>query len=683
MYKVGIDVGGTFTDFTLQEEASGAIRFYKVPSTPRDPSEAIAQGMAQLLENFATPAKSVSHVSHGTTVATNIVIERRGAPTGLLITRGFRDIIEIGRQTRPRVYDYAAVKPPPLVPRELRLEIDERLAADGTVLRPLEDGEVEVAAASLRAAGVKAVAVCFLHSYRNAAHERRAREILERLIPGAYVSISSDVLPEFREYERLSTTVLNSYVGPPMDAYLGRFVEKARKIGVEGNPYTIHSNGGLMSPVTARAFPVRTCLSGPAAGVVGAAEIGKAAGFPNLISFDVGGTSTDVSLVPDGQPIFASQRLVAEYPVKMPMIDIHVIGAGGGSIAWIDDAGGLKVGPQSAGADPGPVAFGRGGERVTITDANICLHRLNPESLLDGRLRVDEAASRAAISRQIASPLGLSVEAAAEGIVRIANASMSRAIRSVSTERGNDLSRFALFAFGGAGALHAVDVAQGCGIPTVVVPQEPGTMCARGMLLSHLSIDFVRTLIAPADACSWERLRTLFGEMRGAAEEWFERERIEPARRLLRHHIDARHEGQNYEVAVSIDPEGEDALTTFLRDFRVAHAKEYGHDIPGRGVEIVNCRTQAVGLLARGALKPHDRRGRIEDALRGKRDVWFGAGDGWTSTPVYWRDDLPSEARLKGPAIIEEMSSTIVLTPGRDARVDPLGNVVIAMNGAA
>ncbi|MEK7835815.1 MAG: hydantoinase/oxoprolinase family protein, partial [Pseudomonadota bacterium] len=403
-YRIGIDVGGTFTDFTLLRETDGQVSFHKVASTPRDPSQAIEHGIAELLGIHNIAAGEVGHIGHGTTVATNLVIERRGALTGMLTTRGFRDVIEIGRQVRPHLFDYGVTKPPPLAAREHRIEIGERVNSRGEVLVALDEREVETAAAQLSRAGVKSVAVCFLHSYRNPAHEQAARRVVERLMPDAYVSVSSEVLPEFREYERWSTTLLNAAVGPRMEAYLDSFLTRVKQLGIAVEPFTIHSNGGLMSMRAVRAYPVRTCLSGPAAGVVGAAEIGRVAGFANLVTFDVGGTSTDVSLVYRGKPLFSSSRLVADYPVKTPMIDIHVIGAGGGSIAWMDDAGALKVGPKSAGADPGPAAYARGGTEPTITDAQISLHRRNPVALLDGRLKVDESAARSVITDKVARP---------------------------------------------------------------------------------------------------------------------------------------------------------------------------------------------------------------------------------------------------------------------------------------
>jgi N-methylhydantoinase A len=676
-FRIGIDVGGTFTDLTMVAEQDRSITYFKVPSTPHDPSEAIERGIVGILARARAAARDVAHVSHGTTVATNIVIERKGARSGLLTTRGFRDVLEIGRQLRPHLYDYAVRKPKPLVARAERIEIGERIAADGAVLSPLDDAEVERALRALAASRIEAIAICFLHSYQRPEHEARAASIAQRLLPDAFVSVSSEILPEFREYERMSTTVVNAYVGPRMQRYLGRFLERVRGLGIPGAPYTIHSNGGLMSVETVRRHPVRTCLSGPAAGVVGAAVVGRAAGIDDLVTFDVGGTSTDVSLIHRGAPLYTSNRLVAEYPVKTPMIDIHVIGAGGGSIAWIDAAGALKVGPRSAGAMPGPVAYGLGGVEPTLTDANICLGRLDPVALLDGALKVDAEAARAALLERIAKPLGLGLEDAAHGIIAIANSNMARAIRSVSTERGYDLRAFTLCAFGGAGPLHAAEVAVECGIPRVLAPQEPGTMCARGMLLTDISLDFVRSVLVPADAPSWPRIAQLFAEMIGEGQAWLEGERVAPGERSFVRHIEARYDGQNFEVRVEADDRVIASLEAFIPAFAAAHRQEYGYDIPGRGAEIVNCRVKAVGRVPKARQERVARDGRLDDALLARRRVHFGRDAGWQETPVYARGRLPTQVPIAGPAIVNEMSATSIVLPGQRAFADAFDNLVI------
>jgi N-methylhydantoinase A len=677
MVRIGVDVGGTFTDFTLLDEADGTVRFFKVPSTPRDPSEAIEDGLRQMLGLCAVPAAQVGYLGHGTTVATNIVIERRGARTGLITTRGFRDVLELGRQSRPSIYDYRVQKPPVLVPRDRRVEVTERMGPDGTVLRPLEEGTADAAIAVLRAARVESVAICFLHAYRNPDHERRVAQAVRAALPDAFVSVSSEILPEFREFERMSTTVVNAFVGPRMGRYLGALRERVRGLGIPAEPYTIHSNGGLMSVAAVMQAPVRTCVSGPAAGVVGAASIGIAAGLPDLITFDVGGTSTDVSLIEGGRPLFTSARSVAGYPVKTPMLDIHVIGAGGGSIARLDDAGALKVGPESAGADPGPVAYGRGGTQPTITDANLVMGRLEAGTLLGGRMTLDVGAARDAIERLIARPLGRSVEEAAFGIVQIANAGMSRAIRSVSIEKGYDLGRFALAAFGGAGPLHAVEVAAECDIPRVLVPREPGTLCARGMLLTDLSADYVRSHFSDADDASWRAVLALFAEMESEGASWLEREGIAPADRAFRRVLDARYRGQNFEVKVDCGGLDATGLAEMEQRFHAAHTREYGYAIAGRGIELVSARVQAIGRVRHA---PHARiagGASLAAARSGRRPVFMDPRTGWTTADIYVREALPVAVAIPGPAIINEMSATTLVRPGQAAVLDPFGNIVI------
>ena len=672
MYRIGFDVGGTFTDFSLHDTASGMLRHFKVPSTPADPSEAIEAGLRTLLDTLHIAPGEIGFVGHGTTVATNMVIERRGVATGLIITRGFRDVLEIGRQVRPHLYDYTVRTPVPLVPRECRLEVSERIDAGGAVLQPLDETEVAAAADCMAAQGVAAIAICFLHAYLSDAHERRAAEIIRARLPHIYLSTSSGVLPEFREFERFSTTAINAYIGPRMERYLDRLLGRLSGLDLTTKPYTIHSNGGLMSVESVRQYPVRCCLSGPAAGVVGAAEVAREAGHANLITFDAGGTSTDVSLIERGVPAFASARTIADYPVRSPMVDVHVIGAGGGSIAWLDDAGALKVGPRSAGADPGPVAYGLGGTEPTLTDANIVLQRLDPAALLGGRMPLDASASRRAIAETIASPMGLSVEQAALGIIRIAVANMSRAIRSVSTEKGHDVREFALFPYGGAGPLHAAAVAAECGIRRVLVPVEPGTMCARGILLSDVSLDLVRSEITPADEGSWSRIMERYATMQESGRVWLESERIAADRRRFERVIEARYKGQNHEVQVRLA--GDDVrFGDFVGAFADAHRREYGYDVPGRAVEVVNCRLKAIGLIERPA--PHFIGAVGPAQAKATREVYFDAG--WIATPVFDRADLAIGTRLAGPAIIDEMSATTLVPPGCAINVDRSGNLLM------
>ena len=680
MYRIGVDVGGTFTDFTLLDESSGDIHFYKTPSTPHDPSEAIEHGLRGMLDTLDMAAGQVTYLGHGTTVATNIVIERRGARTGLITTRGFRDVLELGRQARPSIYDYRVEKPPVLIPRDRRVEVLERIGPAGEVLTELDEVSLEAAVRKLADMGVESVAVCFLHSYRRPEHEERARAVLKAILPDAYITLSSEILPEFREFERMTTVAINAFVGPRMGAYLERFRGRVRQVGIPVEPYTIHSNGGLMSADTVYASPVRTCVSGPAAGVVGAAEIGRIAGLPNLITFDVGGTSTDVSLIDNATPLYTSARLVAGYPVKTPMLDIHVIGAGGGSIAMIDDAGSMKVGPRSAGAAPGPVAYGRGGTEPTITDANLCLGRLDAKTLLGGRIQIDLEAARQVIRDTIATPLGLTLEQAAHGIIQIANANMSRAIRSVSVEKGYAMGDFALCAFGGAGPLHAAEVAVECGLPRILIPREPGTVCARGMLLTDLSADYVRSFFADATLDNWQHVLTLFDSMKAEGAAWLDTEKVPAVDRRFKPVLDARYRGQNFEVKVDCDGIGPDDPAELEERFHAAHTKEYGYDIRHRAIQFVSARLQAVGVVPKAPQAEVAGGASVDSARVGSRPVYFDAAHGWLDTPVYRRVDLPAGSSIAGPAIINEMSATSLILPGQSADVDRWGNLIVSTN---
>ncbi|WP_116082343.1 hydantoinase/oxoprolinase family protein [Tropicimonas sp. IMCC34011] len=675
MYRIGVDVGGTFTDFVMEKQGGGSIAFYKVPSTPDDPSEAIASGIVEMLKRHSVDPGDIAYVGHGTTVATNMVIEHRGVPTGLLTTRGFRDVLAIGRQTRPSLYDWGVRKVAPLVERYRRREIDERIDRRGTALVVPDAAEIEAEVRALRDSGVEAIAVGFLHSYRNAAHERAVRDLIAKIAPDIFVSISSEVVAEFREFERFSTTVLNAYVGPRTRKYLHRLRDRIAAAGISVEPLTFHSNGGLLPVRTVEELPVLTCLSGPAAGVIGATRIGAEIGQSEIITFDVGGTSTDVSLITKGKPQFTSSRLVSGHPVRMPMVDIHVIGAGGGSIARIDDAGALKVGPVSAGAVPGPISYLRGGTEVTLTDANIVLGRLNPVALLEGRMKVDRGLAETAIRTKIAEPLGLSVEAAAAGIIRIATANMSRAIRSVSTEHGHDLSQFALYAFGGAGALHAAEVAEECGLDRIVVPREPGTLCARGVLLSDVSRDYVRTALIVAGDAGWGEVVAMGAGMREDGEAWLASEARSEAAHELRFTLDARYLGQSHSIAVPLETLDAAAMTDFIARFHAAHNDQFGYRLDDQPVEIVNIRLKAVRFVEKGAAPEAEAGLTLAEAQIESRQVYFA--DGWAPTPVYRRAGLPYGAPFSGPAIVEEMSGTTVVLPGQRAELDRFGNIHI------
>jgi N-methylhydantoinase A len=680
MWRVGVDSGGTFTDICLVDEDSGEVRVWKVPSTAGDPSLAIAAGVVEGLREAArADATSVVYFGHGTTVATNTLIQHRGALTGLITTEGFRDLAEIGRQRRPHLYDLQADKPPVLAPRGLRLEVSERLRHDGRVETPLCEDQVRAAVRHLRGAGAQAIAVCFLYAYVDDAHERRVRDIVESEFPEAFVTCSHEVAPEFREYERLSTTLVNAYLGPTMAGYLQALGPRLAGAGIRVAPHVTQSNGGVMSFETARAQPVRTVLSGPATGVVGGLEVGRRAGFHDLITFDMGGTSTDVSLIEGGRPKLAGELEVHGYPLKTPALDIHTVGAGGGSIAHVDAGGLLKVGPRSAGAVPGPVCYGQGGEEATVTDANVVLGTLNPRHLLGGRMPIDAARAHAAIAT-LATRLGLDVTATAQGIVSVVTASMARAIRVISVQRGHDPRDYTLVAFGGAGPLHAARLARELEIPRVLVPRHPGILCALGLLLSDLKTHYVQTRLMPAVAETLPRMRETFEALERRAAAWFEREGIAPEARALRRSVDMRYAGQNYELPVAFPdgPPGPALLEALTAGFERAHEQLYGYIAEEEQVQAVTFRLEAVGAVRRAELTAHPPATTDVAYTRvGAREVWLAEVGRAVPCCVYDRARLGPGHRLAGPALVDQMDATTLLLPGQSAVVDPFLNLLV------
>jgi N-methylhydantoinase A len=657
---VGVDTGGTFTDFVLIQD--GAVRIHKEVSTPDDPSRAILNGLATL-----GIVESQMTVIHGSTVATNAVLERKGARVALITTAGFADILEIGRQTRPRIYGFEMRRAAPLVPAKLRLEVRERLDERGHALLSLDQTSMTGALATLAREQVESLALCLLFSFVNPEHEHIIAEQARAM--GLYVSASADVLPEFREYERASTVVLNAYVGPIIDRYLGQ---------LEGGlpPDTplriMQSNGGSISTTTARREAARTLLSGPAAGVVGAAFMAKASGFEQIISFDMGGTSTDVAHV-SGTIAETSEGSVGGYPMRLPMIDIHTVGAGGGSIAWFDTGGALRVGPASAGANPGPAAYGRGGTEPTVADANIVLGRLIPEHVLGGALPIDPAAASAAVSK-IARRLALSPEEAALGMLRIVTAHMEGAIRVISVQRGYDPRECTLVAFGGAGPLHACELAASLRIPRILIPPVAGVLSAFGMLAADIVKDYVRTVMLPLAgsnaviAAELARLTDrgrldLIGE--GCAE----------GRILIERALDLRYVGQSYELTVPFD-DGADMASAFHH----AHARRFGYSDEGEPVQIVNVRVKARGPVDTPPMpRQTGDRAAAHAATRRSHRVAFSSADGqliWRQTPVYMRVRLAPGAILTGPAIVAQYDTTTVLPPDWSATVDATGAIL-------
>ncbi|MFI7229473.1 hydantoinase/oxoprolinase family protein [Nonomuraea angiospora] len=680
--RIGVDTGGTFTDICLYDTERNELRVFKVSSTPDDPGRAIIDGVSELLRIAdAGGFADISYFAHGTTVGTNALLTETGARTGLLTTRGFRDLLELARGRRPRLYDLQADKPAPLVPRDLRLEVTERVRHDGTVRTPLDEDEVRAQIRRLRDEGVEAVAVCLLYSYVLPDHERHLARWIEEEFPGAYVSLSSEVLPEFREYERLSTVVANAYLGPKVSGYLARLRERLGEKGLAARPYVTQSNGGVVSFAEAEKYPVRMVLSGPSTGVVGAARLASAAGHPDIITFDMGGTSTDVSLVQRGAPRASSGLDLDGRAIRTAMLDIHTVGAGGGSVARLDSGGLLKVGPQSAGAFPGPACYGHG-DLPTVTDANVVLQVLNPEYFLGGRMKIDPEASRRAVGT-LAAELGMSIEDTAQGIIRVVTANMARAIRVISVQRGHDPRDYVMVPFGGAGPLHASRLAAELGMTTILVPESPGALSALGLLLTDVRSDFSRTAVMPlgtggADPSAGD-VAAVFAELDAQAERWFEASDIEERARGTRRQLDLRYAGQNHELTVAFPagPVTAESVAAALDDFAAAHERAYGYANPGNPVQAVTFRVQAWGEIdARPSSSPVVG-GRPEGEQPRSREVYLPELGGFHECLVYDRAALAPGTAVEGPAIIEQMDTTTLVLPGSTARVDAHRNLVI------
>ncbi|MEZ5316279.1 MAG: hydantoinase/oxoprolinase family protein [Vicinamibacterales bacterium] len=649
--RFGIDTGGTFTDF-VRLGPDGLV-VHKVRSTPDDPSRGILEGVGDL-----TGTRAGLDVVHGSTVATNAVLERRGARVALFATRGFEDVLRIGRQTRPALYDIFVPPRRPIVDPALTVGVPERLGADGAVVEPLDLTAVDEAAGRARAAGADVAAVCLLHAYANPVHERA---VVERLRAAGWLACAShEVLPEYREFERWSTTAVNAYVAPLMARYLSRL-----EAALEGSRLAImQSNGGSIIASAARVQAVRTVLSGPAAGVVGARAVAAAAGFPRVISFDMGGTSTDVSLV-DGEIGLTTDAVIGDFPVRLPMIDIHTVGAGGGSIASVDTGGALRVGPESAGAQPGPACYGVG-TALTVTDANLLLGRLDPEYFLGGRMSLVPDRARDAADG-LAATLDLGVDELAEGVVRVANANMERAIRVVSVERGHDPRRFALVAFGGAGGMHACELARRLEMRTVIVPRHAGVLSALGMILADVTRDYSASVLEPTDAIRPRDLDRRFAPLVHAARRELRAEGFPAARQVIQRFVDVRYVGQSYEITLPYAP-------GYRQAFDAIHGRVYGYSNPRRATELVNIRVTATGVTTKPTL-PYRRPGRarrpVPEAIRP------GRFDGRTVKVAFHRwSALEPGAAGRGPAVIAGGEATVVVPPDFVFRVDGFGNVI-------
>jgi N-methylhydantoinase A len=671
---VGVDVGGTYTDVVLIDEEGGDIQIAKVFSTPSDQAIGLMGG----LDATGTSPADLAMLIHGTTVATNAVIERRGARCGLITTRGFRDVIELRRRNRPHTYGLIG-EFEPLVPRERRLEVDERTDFEGNILVPLNEAQVEAAAKRLLAQKAEAVAVCFLHSYANPRNEEKARQVLERVWPNGYIVLSSEIMPEFREFERGSTTVVNAYVQPLVGRYLDSLARRLHERGYRKDILLIQSNGGVMSLDVGKRLAINTISSGPAAGVIAAAAIARAANCRHSIACDMGGTSLDLSLIVNEAP-FMSTETEIEYgiPVKVPMIDIRSVGAGGGSIAWVDKAGMVQIGPRSAGAEPGPVCYNRGGEEPTLTDANLVLGRLNPQHCIgqtaDFRLDIERA--RTAIGKYIAGPLGLDPDEAAFAIVEVANSKMAGQVRLISIERGHDPREFALIMYGGAGPLHANALLRQLGFAQAVIPLYPGLTCALGCIMADVRHDFVRTVNRRLDRLDLEEMHQIFAEHVARGTALIAEEGVFTDGLAHLHAADMNYDGQIHQIRVLL-PSGTPSIADIATAFEAEYRRHYGAVLKQAPIRLMSLRTTVIGLRPKVDLRcvVTPAATTLSEARRDARQVYFERR--WWETPIYDRALLPLGAELQGPAIVEQRDATVVIEPGTTATGDNYGNLIL------
>jgi N-methylhydantoinase A len=678
-WRIGVDIGGTFTDVAMVEEGSGRIAVAKVLTTPPNFGEGVLQGLRQGLGENVIVAPEVTLLSHATTVVTNALLEQKGARAAFIATRGFRDLLELRRSARADLYDLFQDGPAVLIPRRWRYEVTGRIDAQGEEVTPLAEAEVPALVAAIREAGVATVAVSLMFSFLNDSHEKRLGALLRAALPDVQVFLSSEVLPEIREYERASTTAVCAYVGPLLASYLAQLQAATGRLGLPPL-HVMGSGGGVLDVAECLRMPAVAVESGPAAGVVAAALVGRQLGLENLLSFDMGGTTAKASVIAGGEVAVTSEyevgggtngkRWIAGtgHPIRVPVVDLAEVSAGGGSIAWIDPGGALKVGPQSAGALPGPAAYGRGGTHPTVTDANVVLGYL--DALLDGALKIDRAAAERAIAAHVATPLGLGVPAAAARIIEVVNANMCNALRIVSIERGHDPREFSLMAFGGAGPVHAAFLAEELGVPEVVVPPVPGAFSALGLVATDLRRDFARTLYGPLDSLDPARIGAVLAAMEAEGMAMLEAAGVPAERRLLQRQADCRYRRQAYELTV---PMADGAvvpatLVALAEAFHAKHAQTYGHANAAEPVQLVNLRLTAIGRLPGLALAQPSR---PEASRRGRRAVWFGGQA--IDCGVLWREGLAPAEAIAGPAVIEALDSTTVVPPGWTARVAAQG----------
>jgi N-methylhydantoinase A len=681
--RLAADIGGTFTDIAAFDESSGRILFGKSLSTP----DRLVDGIDAAVSGAKLKFADAGLFLHGSTVAINTLLERTGAKTALITTQGFRDVYEIGRINRPDAYNLFFQKHEPLVERALRFEVNERVLADGEILQKLDDGEVLALAERVAKLGVDAVAILFLHCYRNPEHEARAKRLIEEKYPHLFVSASHELSQEYREFERTSTVVANAYIGPRVKTYLQGIEDHLKKAGFTGSFMVVQSTGGLYEADQAKQYCVRMMESGPAAGVIGTQALCRALGLQNAIAFDMGGTTAKAGVIHKGEALTTGVALLGGYekalPVQIAMMDIFEVSAGGGSIAKVDAAGALHVGPQSAGAVPGPACYGRGGTMPTVTDANLVLGRLGADRFLGGEMKLDLAAAQKAVAEHVGKPLNMDATAAADGILRITATAMSYAVKGVTTERGLDAGDFTLFAYGGAGPLHATQVARELGIRKVIIPQAPGVFSAFGMLFSDLRYDFVRTWFARLADAPFQDIEAVYKEMEQSGRDAISSTSITPNEITVKRAADMRYVGQEHAVTVDLPLElfQKQDRDGIKKCFDEMHELRYGTSAPNEAAEIVSLRSTVTGVIAKPPLEPVDKGTDAppKEAFTGKRKAFFTAKDGFVETPTYARAHLKCGNRIQGPALIEEHASTTVLFPGDVVTVDSLGNLAIAV----
>lgn len=681
--RIAVDIGGTFTDMACFDEATGEISFGKALSTHGH----LHDGIQNTLDGAGVDLTNGYLFLHGSTIAINTLLERNGANTALLITEGFRDIYEIGRVNRPDAYNLFFSKHVPLVPRSQRHEVSERLRADGSLHKPLDEEGVRALARKLREDHIEAVAVLLLHSYRNPDHERRVKAILQEELPGAFVTASHELSQEYREFERVSTAVANAYVGPRVSAYLGELEEHLEEKGFDGDFYAVQSTGGLFPLEHARRDCVRMLESGPAAGVIGAQAICAQLGLPDSIAFDMGGTTAKAGVISEGRPLTTGSALIGGYekalPIQIPMMDIFEVGTGGGSIARVELGNSLRVGPRSAGSMPGPVCYGRGGEEPTVTDANLILGRLDEHNFLGGEMPLYLDRARQAMDAKVATPLGLDATKAADGILRIAVTQMSHAVKAVTTERGLDAGSFTMVVYGGAGPLHASAIAREIGIRKVLIPHAPGYFSAYGMLFSDLRYDYVRSVFRRLEGLSFDEIEAIYKEMEDEGRAAISASQIRPEEVVFERAADMRYVGQEHAVTVDLPHayfEGKDRAA-IKNHFDEVHKVRYGTSAPKEPADIVSLRVTVMGRMAKPPRNEVASGGETPDAaaLRAHKPVYFRSAGDYVSTPVYKRDLLKNRNVIQGPALVEEHASTTVVQPGDTVVVDQFGNLQISI----